>query len=154
MEASETTGSLLSPLYIFFFIGAVVSSYLFGRFQNVSQAFLPETKVQGVSTANEKFQVSNIRLRAEPTEKSGCLYGTFHLTGLITASGKGAATYKWEGSGNSTLSPIILEFSESGTKIVETDWRIFGEGAQTVRLHILSPNDTSSPETTLKLVCS
>lgn len=132
----------------------MVSSYLFGRFQNASQAFLPEARVQGASTTSEEFQVSDIKLRAEPNKGTGCLYNTFHLTGLVTGAGKGVATYKWEGSKNSTLSPIILEFGEAGTKIVETDWQVFGAGTQTVKLHILSPNDISSPETTLKPTCN
>lgn len=153
MEGEALDHSLLSPLFIFFLIGAVVASYLFGRFQSVNQ-FIIQSKVESATVESDKFQVTNIKAEVNPKNINSCLYGTFHLKGFLTSNKGGVATYKWEGSENSTLSPTTITFEKAETKQIETDWQVFGPGERNVKLHILQPNNISSSELKFNLSCN
>ncbi|HEX7364673.1 MAG TPA: hypothetical protein VF366_05865 [Dehalococcoidia bacterium] len=72
---------------------------------------------------------------------------------VITVNGAGTVSYRWEDSEGGIKPTENIYFSSAGSQSVGTWWPIGLSGTFWIRLHVLSPNDTSSNQASFTLNC-
>lgn len=103
------------------------------------------------------FQITEVSVAVTPTQSKGECPQSFLFAGKITATGKGAITYRWDRSDGTPGEVQKLAFTEAGTEIVTTIWELGKTGALYSNywqvLHILSPQEMTSNEAVFSLDC-
>jgi hypothetical protein len=102
-----------------------------------------------VSTAAQKFRVTEVFLKADNAIGSGPCPVTIRFTGYISTDGPGTVKYTFTRS-DGALGPVeILDFKAAGTQSVSTTWTLGDatslpsyEGWQSLK--VLSPNELES----------
>jgi len=104
------------------------------------------------------FKITNPMAIVDESEKSSflCAFGAkFFFTGKVTSNKSGTATYQWVKSDGSTSPIASITFSAAQTnKVLPVfDWTVYSRGNYWVKLHVITPNDISSPESSFKFSC-
>lgn len=89
------------------------------------------------------FQVTGASASVSPTSNS-CGTDTFAFNGTITTNGAGTVRYTWERSDGALSPEKTAYFANAGTQTVTDTWSLNANYSGWARLHVLSPNDTSS----------
>jgi hypothetical protein len=99
------------------------------------------------------FAVTSVTANASPPFYSGPCPYQFNFSGIITVNGPGTVTYQWERSDGTSDPAQTATFSSAGSQIVTTYWYLGAIGTGWYRLHILSPNNTTSNQAFFVLNC-
>ncbi|MHB8085978.1 MAG: hypothetical protein ACYDHZ_09135 [Dehalococcoidia bacterium] len=78
---------------------------------------------------------------------------TIHFYGVISTSGPGKVTYRWERSDGSAVPDETITFTSAGSQTVTNLWTRGGGGGWQ-RLHILTPNNPVSSEIDFIVNCN
>jgi hypothetical protein len=107
-----------------------------------------------VVSAVPTFNVTSVYTTAEPPSFTGTCPTTVNFYADITVNGPGTVTYKWESS-NSAGEPIqSIYFSGAGSQIVSSWWQVDTSGSYWVRVHVYTPNETTSNQASFTVSCA
>ncbi len=107
---------------------------------------LPEDVVsKQVNFTNRCVELAaSATVQVSPAAYSGPCPSAFDFTGRISCNGAGTVYYRWEGSDGIIGIDRVMMFAGAGTEVVHLSRTLIDEGTRTIRMHILSPRDTSS----------
>jgi hypothetical protein len=100
------------------------------------------------------FTVTGVTASVNPPFVSAPCPTDIYSEAVITVNGAGTVTYRWEDCEGGIKSTENAYFSSAGSQSVSTWWPVGKSGTFWVRLHVLSPNDTSSNQASFTLNCS
>lgn len=112
-----------------------------------------ETASIYISGTQPSFSVISVAASANPPSFSGTCPTNIYSEAVITVNGPGTVTYRWEDSEGGYKPTENVYFSSAGSQSVNTSWPVGKSGTFWVRLHVLSPNDTSSNQASFTLNC-
>lgn len=98
------------------------------------------------------FRVTSAVSALDISRSNGCNVG-FNVLGMITATRAGTVAYTWERSDNAIPPVEYVTFEGPGTKTISGSWMLTGNYNGWMRLHVLSPNDLRSNQTTIVSTC-
>ncbi len=78
---------------------------------------------------------------------------TFAFTGTITTNGATTVIFRWDRSDGVNSGPFSLVFAGAGTQTFANQWIGAPSGASWTRLHVLTPNDTTTPNVNIQNNC-
>jgi hypothetical protein len=96
--------------------------------------------------------VTGIVIGVDPFAYIGVCPKTVNFWANIAANGPGEVTYQWERSDGDITPVQSITFASAGAQMVFTTWTR-GEGTGWQRLHILTPNDVISNQTSFTITC-
>jgi hypothetical protein len=96
--------------------------------------------------------VTGIVIGVDPYIYIGVCPKTVNFWANIAANGPGTVTYQWERSDGDITPVQSITFASAGAQMVFTTWTR-GEGTGWQRLHILTPNDVVSSQTSFTITC-
>ncbi len=99
------------------------------------------------------FAVTGVTASVNPPFISADCPTNIYSEAIITVNGAGTVSYRWEDSEGGIKPTENIYFSSAGSQSVGTWWPIGLSGTFWVRLHVLSPNDTSSNQASFTLNC-
>ncbi len=100
------------------------------------------------------FAVTGVTASVNPPFVSAPCPTNIYSEAVITVNGAGTVSCRWEDSEGGIKPTESVYFSSAGSQSVGTIWPIGLSGTFWVRLHILSPNDTSSNQASFTLSCA
>jgi hypothetical protein len=99
------------------------------------------------------FSVIGVTAIVNPPFISADCPTNIYSEAVITVNSAGTVSYRWEDSEGGIKPTENIYFSSAGSQSVGTWWPIGLSGTFWVRLHVLSPNDTSSNKASFTLNC-
>ncbi len=99
------------------------------------------------------FGVTNAVANVGPPSFTGACPTTFNFIAVITTSGPGTVTYRWERSDGATAPIQSITFPAAGSQTVGDTWTLGGSYAGWERVHILTPNNGVSNQANFVLNC-
>lgn len=121
--------------------------------------FLGCNLVTKEDTADQKepltlFKVTGVTASVNPASFNGVCPRKFNFSATVTVNGPVTVTYKWERSDGAIAPTRSITFVGAGSQTVTETWTLSPSsynGWQ--RLHVLTPNDTTSNQATFTLTC-
>ncbi len=107
-----------------------------------------------VSAYQPSFSVIVVTASVNPPSYSGDCPINIYSEAVITVNGAGTVSYRWEDSEGGIKPTENVYFSSAGSQSVGTWWPVGQSATLWVRLHVLSPNDTSSNQASFTVNCS
>jgi len=107
-----------------------------------------------VNAGQSSFSVIGVTASVDQPSFSGACPVHFYSQAVITVNGPGTVLYRWENSDGESNPTQSLNFSSAGAQTVNTGWEIDSSGSYWVRVHILSPNETTSNQASLIVNCA
>ena len=104
-------------------------------------------------TPGPVFAVTAAAASVSPGSYSGACPGTFVFSANITTNGPGSVTYRWERSDGTAGQTETLNFTGAGTQAVTNSRQLSANGSFWERVHVLTPNDTSSNDASFTNSC-
>ena len=105
------------------------------------------------TNTNSRFCCHHRDRKRKPWKLQRCLSRNVRLLGNITTNGPGSVTYRWERSDGATGQTETLNFTGAGTQTVTNSWQLSANGSFWERVHVLTPNDTSSNDASFTNNC-
>ncbi len=84
---------------------------------------------------------------------TGTCPATFTFTGTITTNGPTVVIFRWDRSDGLNNGPFSLVFTAAGTQTFTNLWLAAPAGASWTRLHVLTPNDATTPNVNIQNNC-
>ncbi len=84
---------------------------------------------------------------------TGTCPATFTFTGTITTNGATTVIFRWDRSDGLNNGPFSLVFTAAGTQTFTNQWIAPPSGALWTRLHVLTPNDATTPNVNIQNNC-
>lgn len=113
--------------------------------------------ISSVSFAQERPQVTGVRVEANPVEFKGECPATITFTGKIRMNGPGVVRYVWLRSDGARVRPATLNFQAAGEQEVTKTWRLGGPGFPDRKrwqaIRILYPNVMISNHAEFRILC-
>jgi hypothetical protein len=111
--------------------------------------------VSGVPST-PSFSVTGVIASVNPPSFTGACPTTFYSEAIIAVNGPGpgTVTYRWERSDGGYESTQSVNFTNERSQTVSRWWNVDTSGTYWVRVHILSPNDTTSNQANFTLNCA
>jgi hypothetical protein len=106
-----------------------------------------------ISAYQPSFSVIVVTASVNPPSYSGDCPLNIYSEAAITVNGPGTVSYRWEDSEGGIKPTENVYFSSAGSQSVGTWWPVGKSATLWVRLHVLSPNDTSSNQASFKVNC-
>jgi hypothetical protein len=98
------------------------------------------------------FYITGITITVDPATYTGPCPKTINYAAIISVSGPGVVTYKWERSDGAIAPTESVTFAAAGTRTVTTSWTR-GGGTGWERLHVLTPDEATSSQLAFTLTC-
>lgn len=120
--------------------------------QNLLDLFAPSSTTKTSETA-AGIRVTAVTAGVDTASFSGSCPKRFTFTGTITASEPGQVTFKWERSDGSATAVETMAFAGAGSQTASNAWDVTKSTTGWQRLHVLTPNDLTSNDARVTMVC-
>ena len=99
------------------------------------------------------FAVTGVTAAVDPPYYSGACPKNYNCSAVITASGPGTVTYRWERSDGGSSPAQTLYFAAAGSQAVTTGWPRNTTGTHWVSVRTILPNEILSNQANFTLNC-